>query len=577
MFFHGRRKKITRPKMDKQRYRKTKQWAQEAAEAKAAYAKAKRDHQNETAAKESYARMAAARSLQGKITKKQPFARVVLELMHPEYDPVQAVPSFRDFYQVLDLPRTAITRDLKQAYVRRALLFHPDHAGVNNPTASHQWTETVEAYSTLIDPTKKQRYDLDLPVFRAVYKFYSEYNPGNANFIRISDILDSHIELHGDDYHAKLFAGLQKRYGIEIAYPPFESTLEEIDTARTSTTTIASWDLGAELGGHFEGAASPTSPPTLLTSPLPSASALGESGALTERAFEVSALLGFGAAGKVVLATHHATGKQYAIKMLYKKGMPEASKVNIWVERTVLSQLAHPFTAKLEFAFSSAGKLFIGIDYFSGGDLHHHMHHHGTSLGEPRCRFYAAEVLSALAHLHTLDIIYRDLKGANVMIASTGHVRLVDFGLAKLQADTPRSAFSLVGSPFYVAPEVLSNFEGRCGYGKAVDWWGMGVLIYEMLLGHTPFMTSGVRLTAENKKQLYHDICHSDVTFPPDVEIDANAKSLIMGLLDKEPMSRLGSQVSVLLIMCVCVSTKVFLMCVCVCVSTSMFRLVCFY
>jgi tRNA A-37 threonylcarbamoyl transferase component Bud32 len=266
----------------------------------------------------------------------------------------------------------------------------------------------------------------------------------------------------------------------------------------------------------------------------------GDNKRVSPRDFEVVKLLGTGAFGKVVLARHHTTRKMYAIKVLDKKGMSEADKVNTWAERTVLNQLTHPFVAKLEFAFQSKGKLFIGMEFFSGGDLHHHMHRkQGTSLGEPRCRFYAAEVVAALAHLHTLKIIYRDLKGENVMIASTGHVRLVDFGLAKLQADTPRSAFSLVGSPFYVAPEVLKNFKTKSGYGKAVDWWSLGVLIYEMLVGKTPFENN-----SGSRKQLYYNICHADVVFPRD-KVDDNVKSLLKGLLNRDPLTRLGAQVGV--------------------------------
>ena len=259
-------------------------------------------------------------------------------------------------------------------------------------------------------------------------------------------------------------------------------------------------------------------------------------GRMSIKEFEVLKLLGTGAFGKVVLARHLSTGNTFAIKVLDKKSMTEGDKINTWSERTVLNKVAHPFIAHLEFAFQSPTKLFMGMEYFSGGDLHHHIHHGRPGrrgLSAERSRFYAAEVVAAIAHMHSLKVIYRDLKGENVMIDREGHIKLVDFGLAKLQASTPRAAHSLVGSPFYVAPEVLESFQTKRGYGKAVDWWSLGILIFEMLVGATPFEAGSSR------QQLYWNIAHAELRLP--ASMDAHCADLLRGLLRRDPNLRLGS------------------------------------
>lgn len=142
-------------------------------------------------------------------------------------------------------------------------------------------------------------------------------------------------------------------------------------------------------------------------------------------------------------------------------------------------------------------------------------------------QFYAAEVILAIQYLHERNIIYRDLKPENILLSRDGHIRLTDFGFAKI---VPESTWTLCGTPDYLAPEIVMSR----GYGRAVDWYAVGVLIYEMLLGAPPFYN-------ENQMKLYENIVHQPVKFPHG--FDPVARDLLEGLLDKNPVKRLGSLV----------------------------------
>jgi serum/glucocorticoid-regulated kinase 2 len=177
-------------------------------------------------------------------------------------------------------------------------------------------------------------------------------------------------------------------------------------------------------------------------------------------------------------------------------------------ERTVLARVDCPFIVRLKFSFQNPEKLYLGLAFVNGGELFHHLQREGR-FNEERSRFYAAELLSALEHLHQFNVIYRDLKPENILLDYTGHIALCDFGLCKLnmaESDTTNSAlpfrplFQLVsvrraafcGTPEYLAPELLLGH----GYTKTVDWWTLGVLLYEMMTGLPPFYDENVRRLA---------------------------------------------------------------------------------
>mmetsp|Transcript_762 Transcript_762/g.92 ORF Transcript_762/g.92 Transcript_762/m.92 type:complete len:155 (+) Transcript_762:192-656(+) len=150
-------------------------------------------------------------------------------------------------------------------------------------------------------------------------------------------------------------------------------------------------------------------------------------------------------------------------------------------ERSILEKVNHHYIVKLRYAFQSKSKLYLILDYCPGGELFYHISRN-RYFDEARTKFYAACIILALEHLHSLDIIYRDLKPENVLIDNDGFAKITDFGLSK-ENILNNSTFSFCGTPEYLAPEVFA----RQGYGKCIDWWSVGCLIYEMLTGIPPF------------------------------------------------------------------------------------------
>jgi len=162
-----------------------------------------------------------------------------------------------------------------------------------------------------------------------------------------------------------------------------------------------------------------------------------------------------------------------------------------------------------------------------GGELFHHLGQQGC-FSESRARFYAAQIVLAMEHLHARSIIYRDLKPENLLLDAEGFIRLTDFGLAKENVDDNSSAHSFCGTPEYLAPEIVS----RAGHGRAVDWWSLGALLFEMLTGSPPFYS-------RTRERLFAKILHAELEIPR--ELSRHAKSLLAALLERDPTYRLGS------------------------------------
>jgi serine/threonine protein kinase len=233
--------------------------------------------------------------------------------------------------------------------------------------------------------------------------------------------------------------------------------------------------------------------------------------------------------GKVFLVKEIKTSQVYALKVLRKDNIIKRNQVeHTKTERNVLGYVKHPFIVGMNMAFQSKDKLYFVLDYCAGGELFFHLGKLGK-FPEPRARFYAAEIILAISYVHTLDIIYRDLKPENVLLDATGHIRLTDFGLSKEGISNSASgANSFCGTPEYLAPEILN----RQGHGRAVDWWSLGALLYEMLTGLPPFY-------CQDRERLFEKIRKSELPYP--ASLSRPAKSVLKGLLTKDPNRRFGS------------------------------------
>jgi RAC serine/threonine-protein kinase len=183
-------------------------------------------------------------------------------------------------------------------------------------------------------------------------------------------------------------------------------------------------------------------------------------------------------------------------------------------------------TKALEYSFQTPNRLCFVMEYVSGGELFYHMTK-SKGFGEERSRFYGAEITVAIGFLHENNIVYRDLKLENLLLDSDGHVKLTDFGLCKENVGYGSTTATFCGTPEYLAPEVLCESD----YSRAVDWWGLGIVLYEMICGKLPFFH-------RDQDELFRAILDSDVKFPKNMS--DNAKALLTGLLQKDPEVRLG-------------------------------------
>lgn len=238
-------------------------------------------------------------------------------------------------------------------------------------------------------------------------------------------------------------------------------------------------------------------------------------------------MLGRGAFGKVMQVRKKDDGKIYAMKILKKSAIADRNQVeHTKAERAILENLVHPFLMTLRFAFQSKDKLYLVLDYFQGGELFFHLKTQ-RRFSEDTARIYVAEIALAFGHLHSLGVIYRDLKPENVLLDDSGHVCLTDFGLAKELQESEKTQ-TFCGTPEYLAPEIIDT----AGHDKAVDWWSLGILLYELTVGIPPFYSNNVN-------EMYEKIKTGTLKFPP--FSSEPCRMLIKGLLKRNPDERLGS------------------------------------
>ncbi|KAL3060245.1 hypothetical protein OYC64_014751 [Pagothenia borchgrevinki] len=242
--------------------------------------------------------------------------------------------------------------------------------------------------------------------------------------------------------------------------------------------------------------------------------------------FDYLNVIGKGSFGKVLLARHRKDGGYYAVKVLQKQMIVKRNEQrHVMVERSVLLKgLQHPFLVGLHFSFQTLNTLYFVLDYVNGGELFYHLQREG-SFPEPRAAFYAAEMAMALGYLHSLDIVYRDLKPENILLDNEGHVMLTDFGLCKEGVAVGGIMHTFCGTPEYLAPEVATSFP----YSPAVDWWGLGTVLFEMLYGLPPFYS-------RCKAEMFENILHA----PLQVRSGGSQASLLKGLLERDISKCLG-------------------------------------
>ncbi|KOS39318.1 hypothetical protein ACN38_g9837 [Penicillium nordicum] len=246
--------------------------------------------------------------------------------------------------------------------------------------------------------------------------------------------------------------------------------------------------------------------------------------------FDLLKVVGKGSFGKVMQVMKKDTGRIYALKTIRKAHIISRSEVtHTLAERSVLAQINNPFIVPLKFSFQSPEKLYFVLAFVNGGELFHHLQRE-QRFDINRARFYTAELLCALECLHGFKVIYRDLKPENILLDYTGHIALCDFGLCKLDMKDEDRTNTFCGTPEYLAPELLLGN----GYTKTVDWWTLGVLLYEMLTGLPPFYD-------ENTNEMYRKILQEPLTFPSSDIVPPAARDLLSRLLDRDPVRRLGA------------------------------------
>ncbi|KAK1886563.1 Ribosomal protein S6 kinase beta-1 [Dissostichus eleginoides] len=223
------------------------------------------------------------------------------------------------------------------------------------------------------------------------------------------------------------------------------------------------------------------------------------------------------------------TGNIFAMKVLKKAKIVCNAKdtAHTRAEREILETVRHPFIVDLLYAFQTGGKLYLILECLSGGELFMQLEKEGIFMEDTAC-FYLGEITLALGHLHSNGIIYRDLKPENIMLNHQGHIKLTDFGLCKESIHDGTVTHTFCGTIEYMAPEILT----RSGHNRAVDWWSLGALMYDMMTGSPPF-------TAENRKKTMDKILKCKINLPPYLTIDA--RDLIKKLLKKSAAQRLGS------------------------------------
>ncbi|OIW07442.1 hypothetical protein TanjilG_19283 [Lupinus angustifolius] len=302
---------------------------------------------------------------------------------------------------------------------------------------------------------------------------------------------------------------------------------------KLSKLTIHETEDSLELVGHVTGETTGEVNKSSFDNVIIEESLISEDGNLMKihrvsiEDFEILKVVGQGAFAKVYQVRKKGTSDIYAMKVMRKDKIMEKNHAEYMnAERDILTKIEHPYVVQLRYSFQTKYRLYLVLDFVNGGHLFFQLYHQGL-FREDLARIYAAEIVSAVSHLHSNGIMHRDLKPENILMDVDGHVMLTDFGLAKCFKESTRSN-SLCGTLEYMAPEIIL---GK-GHDKAADWWSVGILLFEMLTGKPPFCGG-------NREKIQQKIVKDKMKMP--AFLSSEAHSLLKGLLQKEAGKRLGS------------------------------------
>ncbi|XP_073678926.1 serine/threonine-protein kinase N1b [Garra rufa] len=338
------------------------------------------------------------------------------------------------------------------------------------------------------------------------------------NAIPMSSSTHSYTQ-HSNTHHSSSEISIQK-IQLDDDSPP--------SVTRKNTQTSNTVDIGP--------ASEPVSPPD----PAPPERVVRTSSQNSQRRpskstlclqdFRMVAVLGRGHFGKVLLSEYKRSGKVYAIKALKKGDIVARDEVeSLMCEKRIfetVNSAQHPFLVNLFACFQTPEHVCFVMEYTAGGDLM--MHIHADVFSETRSVFYSACVVLGLQFLHDNKIVYRDLKLDNLLLDTEGYVKIADFGLCKEGMGHGDRTSTFCGTPEFLAPEVLTD----TSYTRAVDWWGLGVLIYEMLVGESPF-------PGDDEEEVFDSIVNDEVRYPR--FLSTEAIGIMRRLLRRNPERRLGS------------------------------------
>uniref|UniRef100_A0A7E4VZI6 non-specific serine/threonine protein kinase n=1 Tax=Panagrellus redivivus TaxID=6233 RepID=A0A7E4VZI6_PANRE len=250
--------------------------------------------------------------------------------------------------------------------------------------------------------------------------------------------------------------------------------------------------------------------------------------------FDLIKVIGRGAFGEVRLVRHEKTRKYYAMKLLDKNEMiRRADSAFFWEERDIMAHAESDWIVKLHYAFQDVNFLYMVMEFMPGGDLVNLMS--TFEVTEQWAQFYIAELVLALDAIHKMGYIHRDVKPDNLLIAASGHIKLADFGTCiKMGTDGLVRCSSAVGTPDYISPEMLTSQSNEGIYGREVDWWSVGIILYEMVYGDPPFYADSLANTYA--RIMNHQL---ELTFPEDIALSPDARDLI-GRFLQDGKVRLG-------------------------------------